>query len=137
MILKRVFNQLFGLWSIYLSSSLPILRLDFFKCGISDSYTHRMRQKISKKLLDSRAVSLWYEVFSKNVALHVVVVLAQLPVQLYYGPYSELIWLLENFRVIFQFISSDCSWLGSHASAIGGDRAEIQKMGFNGGNTFN
>lgn len=49
----------------------------------------RMKQKSLKvfqkcKQLDSLA--LWYEAFNKNVDLHVVAVLAPLPVQLYCGP---------------------------------------------------
>lgn len=51
----------------------------------------------SENLLGSLAVSLWYDVFSKSVALHPVAVLAPSPVQLYRGPYSELIWLQQNF----------------------------------------
>lgn len=145
MILKSILGFLFNFLdyglSIYLSSSLPILRLEYFFKVESDlhiytflTHIHRMRQKVffffkKKNLLDSLAASSRYDVFSKNVALHPVVVLAQLPVQLYYGPYSELMWLQQNFWVNFQFISSDWSWLDLRASRSGGGACRGSKGG--------
>lgn len=99
MIFKSNLGGLFGLWIMYIYFLSSVLRLDvilFYKWNLKVLNMPRMRQKSFKvfqnyKQLDSLA--LWYEAFNKNVDLHAVAVLAQLPVQLYCGPHSELIWL--------------------------------------------